>query len=138
LLQRTVTPQPSEYASPMVSTGIVKALEFSPCRGLDFGEQKENNLRSESRVETTVGAEKRSAWLRQLDEECPHQVVLPRGQLTDDNEILDFLIKYVGKFDMYVEDDYAAFVRYCFEDPLDAEIFRARFEPKIDRFKLAG
>ena len=30
-----------------------------------------------------------------------------------------------------VEDDYAAFVRYCFEDPLDAEIFRARFEPKI-------
>jgi hypothetical protein len=28
---------------------------------------------------------------------------------------------------MYVEDDYAAFVRYCFEDPLDAEIFRARF-----------
>ena len=35
-------------------------------------------------------------------------------------------------------DDYAAYVRYCFEDPLDAEIFRARFEPKIERFKLAG
>ena len=35
-------------------------------------------------------------------------------------------------------DDYAAFVRYCFEDPLDAEIFRARFEPEIERFKLAG
>ena len=43
---------------------------------------------------------------------------------------MDFLICYVGKFDMYVEDDYAAFVRYCFEDPLDAEIFRAGFEPK--------
>ena len=67
-----------------------------------------------------------------------HQVVLPRKQLADDGEILDFLMNYVGKFDMYVEDDYAAFVRYCFEDPLDAEIFRSRFEPKADRFKLAG
>jgi hypothetical protein len=82
--------------------------------------------------------DKNSAWLRKLDEECPYQVVLPRQQLTDDGEILDFLLAYVGKFDMYVEDDYAAFVRYCFEDPLDAEIFRARFEPKIERFKLAG
>jgi hypothetical protein len=81
---------------------------------------------------------KKSAWLRKLDEECPYQVVLPRQQLADDGEILDFLLAYVGKFDMYVEDDYAAFVRYCFEDPLDAEIFRARFEPKIERFKLAG
>ena len=62
----------------------------------------------------------------------------PGKQLADDSEILDFLINYVGKFDMYVEDDYAAFVRYCFEDPLDAEIFRSRFEPKADRFKLAG
>ena len=56
--------------------------------------------------------DKKSAWLRQLDEECPHQVVLPRRQLADDSEILDFLLAYVGKFDMYVEDDYAAFVRY--------------------------
>jgi len=82
--------------------------------------------------------DKRCAWLLKLDEECPFQVVLPRRQLTDDGEILDFLIEYVGKFDMYVEDDYAAFVRYCFEDPLDAEIFRARFEPKDERLKLAG
>ena len=65
-------------------------------------------------------------------------VLLPRQQLADDSEIMDFLICYVGKFDMYVEDDYAAFVRYCFEDPLDAEIFRARFEPKDDRLRLAG
>ena len=65
--------------------------------------------------------DKRSAWLRQLDEECPYQVVLPRRQLADDSEIMDFLIAYAGKFDMYVEDDYAAFVRYCFEDPLDAD-----------------
>ncbi len=82
--------------------------------------------------------DKRSAWLRKLDEECPYQVVLPRRQLTDDSAILDFLLAYVGKFDMYVEDDYAAFVRYCFEDPLDAEIFRARFEPQAERLRLAG
>jgi hypothetical protein len=37
-----------------------------------------------------------------------------------------------------VEDYYAAFVRYCFEDPMDAEIFRARFEPKDERLRLAG
>jgi hypothetical protein len=60
------------------------------------------------------------------------------SQLSNDSEIMDFLLEYVGKFDMYVEDDYAAFVRYCFADPLDAEIFRARFESKVERFKLAG
>jgi hypothetical protein len=82
--------------------------------------------------------DKRSAWLRKLDEECPYQVVLPRRQLQDDSEILNFLLRYVGVFDMYVEDDYAAFVRYCFADPLDAAIFRSRFEPKVERLKLAG
>jgi hypothetical protein len=82
--------------------------------------------------------DKKNAWLHKLDMECPFQVVLPRAQLSDDSEIMDFLISYVGKFDMYVEDDNAAFVRYCFEDPLDAEIFRARFEPKAERFRLAG
>lgn len=85
-----------------------------------------------------MAVDRKSAWLRQLDEECPYQVVLPRRQLADDSEIMNFLIKYVGKFDMYVEDDYAAFVRYCFADPLDADMFRARFEPKIERLKLAG
>ena len=82
--------------------------------------------------------DKRSAWLRKLDKKCPYQVVLPRRQLSNDSEIMDFLLEYVGKSDMYVEDDYAAFVRYCFADPLDAEIFRARFESKVERFKLAG
>jgi len=82
--------------------------------------------------------DRKSAWLRQLDRECPYQVVLPRRQLADDSAIMDFLIKYAGTFDMYVEDEYAAFVRYCFADPLDAEIFRARFEPKEERLKLAG
>ena len=80
----------------------------------------------------------RSAWQRKLDEECPHQVVLPRQQFFDDDEILKFLDSYVGKFDMYVEDDYAAFVRYCFEDPLDAKIFRSRFGRAVERLKLAG
>jgi hypothetical protein len=74
---------------------------------------------------------KRSAWLRKLNEECPYQVVLPRRQLLDDSAILDFLLANVGWFDMYVEDDHhAAYVRYCFEKPLDAEIFRAHFDPK--------
>ncbi len=82
--------------------------------------------------------DKRNAWLRKLDEECPYQVVLPRRQLADDSAIMNFLMNYVGKFDMYVEDEYAAFVRYCFADPLDAAIFRSRFEPKSERFKLAG
>ena len=57
--------------------------------------------------------DKRSSWQSKLDEECPYQVVLPRRPLFDDSEIMDFLHSYVGKFDMYVEDDYAAFVRYC-------------------------
>jgi hypothetical protein len=82
--------------------------------------------------------DKRNAWLRKLDEECPYQVMLPRGQLSNENEILKFLTMYVGKFDVYVEDEYAIFVRYCFEDPLDAAIFRLRFEPKVERFKLAS
>jgi hypothetical protein len=101
-------------------------------------ENKKRTMFGLSQGVGTMDADKRSAWLKKLDRECPYQVVLPRQQLADDSEIMDFLISYVGKFDMYVEDDYAAFVRYCFEDPLDAEIFRSRFEPKIERFKLAG
>jgi hypothetical protein len=75
--------------------------------------------------------DKRCAWQRKLDEECPYQVVLPGRQLTDDTAILDFLLARVGWLDMYVEDDYAACVRYCFEDPLDAEIFRARRDERV-------
>jgi hypothetical protein len=85
-----------------------------------------------------MDSDNRSAWLRKVDEECPYQVVLSRRQLFDDSEIMDFLLAYVGKFDLYVEDDYAAFVRYCFEDPLDAAIFQSRFGAKVERFKLAG
>ena len=66
--------------------------------------------------ETTMDADKRNAWLRKLDKVFPHQVMPPRRQLSDDIKIMDFLTSYVGKFDMYVEDDYAAFVRYCFEE----------------------
>jgi hypothetical protein len=85
---------------------------------------------------TDRGADRRGEWLRKLDEECPYQVVLPRGG--GDDEIMKFLSAYVGKFDMYVEDEYAVFVRYCFADPLDAAIFRSRFEYRSSRFKLAG
>jgi hypothetical protein len=81
---------------------------------------------------------KRTEWLRKLEEECPHQVVLPRRQLVEEYEIMKFLDYYIGRFDMYVEDKYAVFVRYCFADPADAAVFRSRFEPKVQRFKLAG
>jgi hypothetical protein len=85
-----------------------------------------------------MDSDKRNAWLRKLDRVFPHQVVLPRRQLSDDSKIMDFLSAYVGKFDMYVEDDYAIFVRYCFQDPVDAATFRTRFEPQRSRFKLAS
>jgi hypothetical protein len=65
--------------------------------------------------------------------------VLPRRQLTDDSAIMDFLLSSnVGKFDMYVEDQCATYVRYCFQGPMDVAIFRSRFEPKSKPFRLAG
>jgi hypothetical protein len=39
---------------------------------------------------------------------------------------------------MYVEDECATYVRYCFADPLDAAIFRSRFEPKSEPFRLSS
>ena len=85
-----------------------------------------------------MDADKRTAWLRQLDTECPYQVVLPRRQLADDSEILNFLLRYAGKFDMYVEDDYAAFVRYCFEDPSMLRFFAHALNRKLSASSLLG
>ncbi len=52
---------------------------------------------------------------------------------------MDLLLsRCVGKFDMFVEDECAAYVRYCFADPLAAAIFRSRFEPKSVPFRLAS
>ena len=82
--------------------------------------------------------DKRDEWLRKLDEECPYQVVLQRRPLGGDDDVMKFLSAYVDKFDMYVEDEYATFVRYCFADPLDAAVFRSRFEQKETRLRLAG
>jgi hypothetical protein len=90
------------------------------------------------RWRVTVTDDKRSAWLQKLDQECPYQVVLPRRQLMDDSAIIDFLLSYVGKFDLYVEDQCPAYVRYCFEEPMDAAIFRSRFERRSESFRLAG
>ena len=107
---------------------------------LDILEQKENNI--DGSIVRVMGASvipyNRSAWLKKLDEECPFQLTLPRRQLTDDSAIMDFLLSYAGKFDMYVEDECATYVRYCFADPLDAAIFRSRFEPKSEPFRLAS
>ena len=56
----------------------------------------------------------------------------------DDRGIIDFLVSCVGKFDLYVEDRCPAYLRYCFEEPMDAAIFRSRFERKSEAFRLAG
>jgi len=48
-----------------------------------------------------MDSDKRNAWLRKLDEECPYQVVLPRQPFGVDDELIE-------KFDMYVEDEFAA------------------------------
>ena len=85
-----------------------------------------------------MDADKREEWLKQLDAECPYQVVLPRRGFDAEDEIMNFLNAYVGKFDMYAEDEYAVFVRYCFADPLDAAIFRSRFEHRPERLRLVG
>jgi hypothetical protein len=103
-------------------------------RADDGQDQRELDRRNQDQRDL----DQRSAWLRKLDEECPYQVVLPRGPVGGDDEIMKFLSAYVGKFDMYVEDEYAVFVRYCFADPLDAAIFRSRFEHRASRFRLAG
>jgi hypothetical protein len=34
--------------------------------------------------------DKRSEWLKKLDEDCPFQLTLPRRQLNDDSGIMDF------------------------------------------------
>ena len=98
--------------------------------------ENSTNQRGDCVGEAEPSSDGRNEWLRKLDEECPYQVVLPRGP--GDAEIMNFLNAYVGKFDMYVEDEYAVFVRYCFADPLDAAIFRSRFEFKSSRLRLAG
>jgi hypothetical protein len=98
-------------------------------------DEQSNNQQSNNQQSNKQG-DQRSEWLRKLDEECPYQVVLPRGPA--DSAIMDFLEAYVDKFDMYVEDEYAVFVRYCFADPMDAAIFRSRFEHRASRFRLAG
>ena len=113
-------------------------LADSHLRALDGNGTDREQFVSDSLTEVIMDPDKRSAWLQKLDEECPYQVILPRRQLTDDNEIMNFLLSYAGKFDMYVEDECAAYVRYCFKDPMDAAIFRSRFEPKSEPFRLAG
>ena len=51
--------------------------------------------------------DQRSTWLQKTDGECPYQMVLPRRQLMDDSDIMDFLLSYV---DLYVEHQCPAYV----------------------------
>ena len=115
------------------------AASRSDNRADEGQDQRDEDQRDQDRRDSDRrDQDQRGAWLRKLDEECPYQVVLPRGPVGGDDEIMKFLSAYVGKFDMYVEDEYAVFVRYCFADPLDAAIFRSRFEHRASRFRLAG
>ena len=127
-------------ACPSRVNAVFTMLANSHLGALDRNGTDKEQFVSESQTEwrSTVDKDKRSAWLQKLDAECPYQVVLPRRQLTDDSEIVNFLLSYAGKFDMYVEDECAAYVRYCFKDPMDAAIFRSRFESKSEPFRVAG
>ena len=90
------------------------------------------------RTKAAVTPDKRSAWLKKLDEECPNRWCCRDDSSWPDSAIMDLLLTHVGVFDMYVEDEWAAYVHYCFQDPMDAEIFRSRFEPRAERLRLVG
>ena len=79
-----------------------------------------------------------SAWLNKIERECPYQVVLRRKKLMDESDIFDFLESIIGNFDMFVEDDYANFVRYCFKDKNDADIFYAKFHDAVELISLSA
>ena len=51
---------------------------------------------------------------------------------------VNFCLPMSGGLTCTSKTNYAVYVRDRFEDPLDAEIFRARFEAKAEPFKLAG
>ena len=63
-------------------------------------------------------------------------MVLLRQRFGDD-EVMRFLDARVRRLDMYAEDAYVTCIRYCFADPMDAAVFRARFGSR-ERFKLVG
>jgi hypothetical protein len=46
------------------------------------------------------------------------------SSVSSNDLIMDFLLSYVGKFDLYVEDQCPAYVRYCFEEPMDEHRLR--------------
>ena len=89
-------------------------------KGIDYGLRQKKRMAAQDRRRVPVSSS-----------------VLPRRQLTDDSAILDFLLANVGWFDMYVEDDYAAYVR-C------SKFARRRNSPRAFRsssrsgLKLAG
>jgi hypothetical protein len=57
---------------------------------------------------------------------CSHQVILPRQQLTDDREILDFLLVHVGWFECMLRTITPRSCAIASKDPL----FRAASSPK--------
>ena len=82
--------------------------------------------------------DKRSAWLRKLDEECPYQVVLPRRQLSDDSAILDFLLADVGGSTCTLKTTMRRTCAIASRTRSTPRFSASRFDPKAERFKLAG
>jgi len=82
-----------------------------------------------------MDSDKRSNWLRKLDENARISV-LPRQQLADDSEIMDFLLAYVASSHV-CEDDYAAFVAIASKIRSTPNLPRP-LRAKADRFRLRG
>ncbi len=75
------------------------------------------------------------SYLPALDGNGTDREQFASESLTDSHEFPAVICRQI---DMYVEDQCAAYVRYCFKEPMDAAIFRSRFEPKSQAFRLAG
>ena len=85
-----------------------------------------------------MGADKKSAWLKKLDKECPYQVVLPRQQLADDSDIMDFLISTWANSTCMSKTITRLLYAIVLRIRSTRKFSARRFEPKIERFKLAG
>jgi hypothetical protein len=71
--------------------------------------------------------EDRKRVAARIDQEFPHQVLLPLMIDADTEEdLIWWLDRRIGRWDMYVDLN-QRFVRYCFGDERDAAAFRLRF-----------
>jgi hypothetical protein len=67
---------------------------------------------------------------RERDGKFPHRVALRRQGFAHTDRVMGFLMRHFAHFDLYVEQEDAPFVHYCFASSADAQKFRDRFAPK--------